>query len=607
MTRISRNSTAVLLCFLPSLLCIGVYWPGLDGPSLLDDVSTFGFLFNDEFSLDKIQTELFSPSGPFGRPVAMASFFLNAWLSQDLFYWKLTNLAIHLLTGFVVYVFLRKLVARVSPQQTYLAVAVSAIWLLHPLQVSTVLYTVQRMTQLATLFSVAGLYCYWLARENPIHSKAFVCCQALSWLLFFPLAIFSKETALLFPVFIIVLELFILQKDNLTDKAFNLIVTGLIAIGLVIFCWQFDSIAGGYAIREFTLGERTLTQARVVTTYLGMLLIPAQGRMSFLHDDVVLSTSLLQPWTTAPAAGLLALLLVSALFARKKLPLYSVGLVLFFAGHLLESSVFALELMYEHRNYLPSVGFFLALVSLIDHLLTNKRVLTWVGGCYLALLVFSTWLLADTWGSDIRLYHQIETHHPKSERITHVLASQLINAGAYDLARKKYQSFATLGVKIQHLYIDCKEFKSLKDESFAIDISPFRVADNLAVMGLVDLANLGLDDKCSFSAQTYVNLLDEVLKKTRQMQSNRQMLFMYKAHYQWRLKQKEAAFATLKQGFAVRPENPTPLFLACEWALDENMKATADELCPKALTVAADNAPNFDDLATEVKKRYPAK
>ena len=260
--------------------------------------------------------------------------------------------------------------------------------------------------------------------------------------------------------------------------------------------------------------------------------------------------------------------------------------------------------MYEHRNYLPALGFLLALTSAANRLIADRRMLTLLAGGYLALFSFGTWLRADTWDSNLKLYFHIETNHPKSERMAFVLASQAYNHGMYQRAREKLAPFNSLGAQIQRLHIDCLEHKKLANSSLDIDISPFKATDNFAVMGLVDIANLGLDDLCQFSSESYINLLNDVLTKTGQMQSNRQMLFMYKAHYQWRLKQKEAAIATLKESFSVRPENPTPLFLACEWALDENMKQTADEVCSKALRIADGNPAEFGELANDARKRY---
>lgn len=599
-----KQFTWLLLLLLPSF-CIFLYWPGIYGPLLLDDLSTIGFLINSTPDLGQSSAKILNQSGPLGRPVAMASFIANALLSQDLFYWKLTNLVIHLIAGLLIFALVRILCTRYFelPKASIIASIVAALWLLHPLQVSTVLYTVQRMTQLATLFTLAGMYFYLLAREWPARSKKFVIYQTLAWLVFFPLAIFCKETALLFPLFVVLLELFIIQAARIDNRTMFYIVSGLATLGLLAFWLKADYFLGGYAFREFTPNERLLTQARVVVTYLGMLLIPAQKRMGFLHDDIELSTGLLEPWTTAPAIVLLAFLLASAFYFRKKQPLYSFGILFFFAGHLLESTIFPLELMYEHRNYLPSVGFFLALAIVADRLIAERRILIPLSVGYLLLLSFTTWLRADTWGSDLRLYYHIEINHPKSERMAFVLASQAANAGAFERAREKLKPFDTLGSQIQRLRIDCLEHKSLADGRLDIDIQPFRVADNFAVMGLVDIANLGLDQQCSFSFESYLSLLDNVLKHTRQMRSNRQMLFMYKAHYQWRLEQKEQAIATLQQGFSVDQKNPTPLFLACEWALDENLKKTADELCPNALRIAETQPHKFDDLAEQLKAR----
>ncbi len=114
--------------------------------------------------------------------------------------------------------------------------------------------------------------------------------------------------------------------------------------------------------------ERLLTEARIVVWYLSLLLWPAPSRMSLEHD-VVVSTSLLNPPTTLGAIVFLALLGWLILRYRKKFPLISYGGMWFLLNLLIESTIVPLELVFEHRLYLPSVGFTLvAVCALVDAL-----------------------------------------------------------------------------------------------------------------------------------------------------------------------------------------------------------------------------------------------
>ena len=147
-------------------LTFALYWPGLAGPFLLDDFNTFIAKLPGDGSSFGVLLErvLADRSGPLGRPLAMISFAANAWLAGglDAYPIKLTNLLLHLLTGLGLYRFTWVLLRPGSPlglderRAAWAALLATAVWLLHPLHVSTVLYAVQRMAILAALFVVWG-------------------------------------------------------------------------------------------------------------------------------------------------------------------------------------------------------------------------------------------------------------------------------------------------------------------------------------------------------------------------------------------------------------------------------------------------------------------
>ena len=143
--------------FALSALTAMLYWPALSGPLLLDDSIVITPLLSAAQLGHDWRSFLFSDSGPLGRPLAMASFIANAQMSLDLRYWKATNLAVHVLNGWLVFALFTQL-ARLAGRQfagvRVLALGGMALWLLHPLNVSTVLYSVQRMAQISTLFTL---------------------------------------------------------------------------------------------------------------------------------------------------------------------------------------------------------------------------------------------------------------------------------------------------------------------------------------------------------------------------------------------------------------------------------------------------------------------
>ncbi len=137
-----------------------------------------------------------------------------------------------------------------------------------------------------------------------------------------------------------------------------------VLLGLGAALWLLTT-HGAYTGRAFDMEERLLTQARVVTLYVGQILLPRPGAMPFFYDGLPYSTGWLQPPTTLWSALFLLGLFGLGLGLLRRRPLAAFGILFFFAGHLLESTLLPLELAFEHRNYLPSLGLILATADLI--------------------------------------------------------------------------------------------------------------------------------------------------------------------------------------------------------------------------------------------------
>jgi tetratricopeptide (TPR) repeat protein len=137
----------------------------------------------------------------------------------------------------------------------------------------------------------------------------------------------------------------------------------LILVGLLYI--DPSRLLDGYENRPFTPVERMMTQARVVLIYLKMLFYPLQSELTLVHD-IELSTSLWSPWTTLPCIILVGVIVFSALsrFCRRQ-PLIAFAVVFFFINHAIEGSFIGLELIYEHRNYIPSMILFVIPVMLL--------------------------------------------------------------------------------------------------------------------------------------------------------------------------------------------------------------------------------------------------
>jgi hypothetical protein len=422
-------------------LAVLAYWPGLPGDFEFDDLATI--LHNSAIAVERLDYASLRDAslsgaitGPLGRPIAMVSFALNHYFSgfSPLAY-KLTNLAIHLVNGLLVYALAHGLMlglraghGRDIPDRRarWLAVAAAALWLLHPLNLTSVLYIVQRMTSLAALFTFAAAACYVSGRLRLIDGRRAWALTLLAPALLGGLAALSKETGLLLPVLLLAIEVTVF-RFRMPDPTGQRLLIGIylatVGLPLVVAAAYLlrhpDWLPALYSTRPFTLGERLLTEARAIWFYLGQTAYPEATRLGLHHDDFVLSRSLTEPVTTLAAVAGLAGLVLVALAGLRRAPMLAFGIVWFLAGHLLESTVLPLEPVYEHRNYLPLFGPLLAvayylLVPPIGRVSISTRAS--VATLIILTLALVTALRADEW-HDLAEHAKVEAiHHPQSER-----------------------------------------------------------------------------------------------------------------------------------------------------------------------------------------------
>ncbi len=368
------------------MLTAAVYWPGLAGPLLLDDLNNLESLI-DMQSGALAWHEVLGGFEIGGRPIAMLSFVAN-WLTSagELWSLKYTNLMIHLLCGVLLFWLAGRLLAEplagVAPQRWWLALLVAALWLLAPMLVSTVLYIVQRMAQLATLFVLAGLLCYVCGRQQlRVRRRLGIGLMCLCFILFWPLAALSKENGALLPLLAVVVEFSFFQRPQ--SQADRRLVHGLLTLLVVVpaagaamaLIMDPATLFGAYQGRDFSAYERLITEARILFDYgVNLLMIPGGTPLGLFHDDFVISRGLLDPPTTILAIALWFALLILAwnLRASAWAPI-TFGPIFFLAAHLLESTIVPLELYFEHRNYLPSTGLFLSLGVVAGRLTQRTR------------------------------------------------------------------------------------------------------------------------------------------------------------------------------------------------------------------------------------------
>ena len=411
-------------------LVVLIYSNTLQVPFLLDDLPNIEenpHLRLSGFSLAGLREawlEGFLPR----RPVANVSFALNyAVHGYALAGYHWVNLLIHVGTGLGLYALLKATLGLPLPRLSRRALSgwvpllTVLFWLVHPVQTQSVTYIVQRMNSLASLFYVLSLWCYVRGRLSMGLGSRW------GWVggcvLAGVLGLGCKEIVATLPFFIFLYEWYFFQGlSGGWLRRYGGVFGGVLILLLGLVWWYFgghlmEALLAGYAGRDFSLGERLLTEFRVVVFYLGLLLFPHPSRLNLDHDFAV-SHSWLEPWTTLPAVGLvLGLVVVAVVLARRGERLLSFCLLWFLGNLLMESSVIGLELVFEHRLYLPSMLLVLLVVVLAGRALRLRRGLTLGLVCTLALVSSGwTWERNAVWRDEITLWQDCVTKSPGKAR-----------------------------------------------------------------------------------------------------------------------------------------------------------------------------------------------
>lgn len=438
---LTRAQPHLLVAIALALCLAAAYLPGLSGPFVFDDFENI--VDNPPVALHSLSPAPFidallaNDSGPFGRPLASISFALNYYFAGGFepVWFKLTNLAIHVVNAWLVYALVLAIATtpRLSrtwpePRRRVIAGLVAAAWALHPIQLTSVLYVVQRMTSLAAAFVLAGalLYLYGrarLARGQP-HAWLIMALALGGGVL---LGVAAKETAALLPLYAIVIEYALFRQEKLKPPQkrslalfYGLVFVVPVALFLLFLLLHPAFITDGYAARDYTVWQRLLTEARVLWTYVALIVFPAPSRFSLFHDDIGISNNFYDPVSTVFAVAAVIAAAAFALHHPQRQAALKFGILWFLAGHALESSIFGLDLAHEHRNYVPSIGLIFALIfgltQLIERVNWRFATLALSAGALVATLGFTTWVRAGEWSDTVTLAYTTAHYHPASPR-----------------------------------------------------------------------------------------------------------------------------------------------------------------------------------------------
>jgi len=588
---LETNKQIRYLSYFLILLLIAVYYPGLQGGFHFDDYPNI--VNNPRIhlqSLDPINLWQAAWSGQTNvtkRPLSVLSFALNTYFTgYSAPMMKITNLVIHMLNGLCIIYLSNLLLLRLISHQNdkkqakYLSLLIGAIWMLHPLQLTCVLYVVQRMTSLATLFLLLATLSYCKVRAKQLTTQ-------VSWLKFYPVVIFgslsllSKEIAVLIPLYLFCIEMFIFKFTCHSEKNKNSLYTMYVCtiivpvfIGAVYLSLNPEWLA--YSGRDFTLTERLMTEMRVVMGYLKAIIIPDIINMGlFSGDTYTISKSLLNPFTTLISGLTIVFALALGIYYRNNYAFLGFGIFWFFSGHALESTFIPLEIAFEHRNYLPSFGIiFAAIYGLFFYFREKNKVRIMTSLCIIFALTLGsvTFIRASYWASPISLALRDVQAHPNSVRANLTIGGfyqasylksqlpeqkqQLYEKALYYFNRAEIINPSLVTPIIARSIVTCMQMSAIPIDALEsitkiLKNNTFNTESELALIILTDRI---LDGTCKLSSDEYFRIVDAAISsKNLSNISESRLLFGMAAYHDKLLNDHDSALNLVKKAVKKSP------------------------------------------------------
>ena len=468
--KLRKNNRYHLIALLTiCVLCAIIYSNTLHSPFVFDESPNI--VKNPHIRLISLDLQKLYDAGfksPTLRPVANISFALNYYFGRyDVLGYHLANIIIHIINGILVYFIALTIFSQIRPshtqtlnhstsEPTFLMALFSALFfVVHPVQTQAVTYIVQRMTSMSVMFFLLSLFFYTRGRLSQIGWRRwslFFGCFA-SWIL----ALGCKQIAVTLPFIVLLFEWYFFQDLSTAwlKKNVKYFLIPIAALCLLAFIYlgsnPFDKILAAYEIRDFTMLERVLTQPRVVIYYISLLFYPHPSRLNLEHHFTT-SHSLVNPTTTLLSLLTILGLVGLALYFGRRNRLISFGILWFFINLALESSVIGLEMIFEHRLYLPILGPVLIVSYLLFHFSLKRRSWAVIVSAFIILsLGIATYSRNNVWRSKISLWQDCVEKSPNKPRPWHNLGDAFADLGLINEAIDHYS--AALRIKPDYVAV----------------------------------------------------------------------------------------------------------------------------------------------------------
>lgn len=403
------------------------------------------------------------------RPVAIFTFALNYHFSQlNVWGYHFVNLIIHLINSCLVWWLIILILSSpamkdhaIAKQKKVIALFAALLFVSHPLATQSVTYIVQRMASLVAMFYMLSLALYVKARLIEKGNKFKYLLFAASFLSAV-LAMLTKENAFTLPFAILLFEFFFIRTKKLSinfkDYRVILLIAAFLGVILIIplkFSFSIFKPIPPMQGHDYTVTafNYLLTQFSVLVKYIQLLLLPVNQMLDY---NFTISNNFFGLRTFLCFMVLLTLIIL-AVFLFKKYRIISFGIFWFFLTSLIESSIIPLpNVIFEHRTYLPSFGFFLILSSGVFFLFSKKYKYLVMG--ILVIITgtnsFLTIKRNTVWENDITLWTDDVEKAPDSARPITNRGVAYGTLNQWDKAIEDYTSAIKINPKFMPAYVN---------------------------------------------------------------------------------------------------------------------------------------------------------
>ncbi|MGC8883112.1 MAG: tetratricopeptide repeat protein [Bryobacteraceae bacterium] len=388
--------------------CLIAYLPAVRGPFLFDDRSLMPF-FESPPSLRNLLERL-------ARLVTNLSLLAESRLAgTNPAAFHLTNIAIHLLNGFLVWRILEELLARHGERSAgdrMAALAGAGLYLLHPLQTEAVAYISSRSEVLCAMFAYLAFRVFLgSSPDQPMTWR-----RAIAATVLIGLSALSKEPGVAMAGVFVVHDLTFTEKPRLRPllqrwRLYAPLLAAAVILGTRLFLTLSREGTAGVSARHKPL-DYLLTQFEVIWRYFRLVILPFGQNLDHAYP-VVQWPGTLWTWT-----GLLALGMLAAAFwrLRPRYPIAFFGFAFLLILLAPTSSIVPIDdAMAERRLYLGSPG-----IAMIAADFLRRLQPFWKTGAALAAVLLSlcglTAQRADLYTSAVSMWENSTRVNPRNGR-----------------------------------------------------------------------------------------------------------------------------------------------------------------------------------------------